>query len=328
MYDHYIALDWAQSNMAIARMTKQSSEISVCEVPSSVKELRMYLGRLKGRSILTFEETTTSQWLFTELRSSVNEILVCDPYRNKLLSEGAKTDRIDARKLVTLLKAELLKPVFHSADNFISYRKLTSGYKDLVVAGVRLKNQRAAMFRAIGMDRRSRSIPGDSERFVLEGIDNGIELYKQRKTLYESEFAKICRNHAIARHLETIPGIGAIGAVKIAAIVVNANRFETKNHFLSYSGLVKHELLSGGRSYGRRSSRYCRDLKSIFKIGALACIAPNSKSPLKAYYQYLIQEKRYAEHIARHAVARRLALIVYGVLKSGKEFDPKRIRTI
>jgi transposase len=327
MYDHYIALDWAQSNMAIARMTRQSSDIAVVEVPSSVKELKGYLRRLKGRSILTFEETTTSQWLFTELKSSVDEILVCDPYRNKLLSEGAKTDRIDARKLVTLLRAELLKPVFHSSDNFISYRKLTSGYKDLVTAGVRLKNQRAALFRAIGMDRRSETIVGESENFVLKGLDEAIELYGQRKSLYEKEFSRICKGHAIAKNLETIPGIGTISAVKIAAIVVNAERFATKNHFLSYCGLVKHELLSGGRSYGRRASRYCRDLKSVFKIGALACIAPNSKSPLKAYYLFLIQEKRYAEHNARHAVARRLALIVYGVLKSGRRFDPKRIKT-
>ncbi len=27
MYDHYIAVDWAQSNMAIARMTAQSNNI-------------------------------------------------------------------------------------------------------------------------------------------------------------------------------------------------------------------------------------------------------------------------------------------------------------
>jgi hypothetical protein len=178
------------------------------------------------------------------------------------------------------------------------------------------------------MDRRSETLVGDSENFVLAGLTEGIELYEQRKSLYESEFARICKQHAIAKNLETIPGIGTISAVKIAAIVVNAQRFATKNHFLSYSGLVKHELLSGGRSYGRRASRCCRDLKSIFKIGALACIAPNSKSPLKAYYLYLITEKRYAEHIARHAVARRLAVVVYGVLKSGRRFDPKRIKTI
>src|SRR5690554_5945512 len=98
MYDHYIALDWAQASMAIARTTKQSNEIFVTEVPSSIGELKGYLGRLRGRRVLTFEETTTSQWLYTELRTHVEEILVCDPYRNKLLSEGAKTDRIDAKK--------------------------------------------------------------------------------------------------------------------------------------------------------------------------------------------------------------------------------------
>jgi hypothetical protein len=38
MYDHYIAVDWAQSNMAIARMTKESSAIKVVNVPSSIKD--------------------------------------------------------------------------------------------------------------------------------------------------------------------------------------------------------------------------------------------------------------------------------------------------
>ena len=43
MYDHYIAVDWAQSNMAIARMTKESPAIKIINVPSSVKELQVYL---------------------------------------------------------------------------------------------------------------------------------------------------------------------------------------------------------------------------------------------------------------------------------------------
>lgn len=327
MYDHYIALDWAQTNMAIARMTGKTDKISVTDVPASVKEFKGYLGRLKGSVVLTFEETTTAQWLFTELSNHVDKIIVCDPFRNKLLNEGAKTDRIDAKKLVTLLKAGLLKPVFHSCDKFISYRKLTSGYKDLVVSGVRLKNQRAALFRAVGKHRRSKTIVGEAENFVLEGIHEAIELYERRKALYEKKFSQICKKHPMARNLLTIPGIGVIGAVKIVAIVVSAGRFPKKNHFLSYSGLVKHELLSGGRSYGRRTPRCCRELKSIFKIGALACIAPNVEGPLKQYYQSLIENKTHSEHMARHAVARRLATIVYGVLKTERKFDPKRLKT-
>ena len=156
MYDHYIALDWAQTNMAIARMTNCANKITSIDVRADIRELRVYLTQLKGSKLLTFEETTTSQWLYTELKPYVNEILVCDPYRNRLLSEGPKTDRIDAEKLVQLLRANLLKPVFHSGEDFIYLRKFISGYQDLVKSGVRLKNQRSALFRGVGKDKRAK----------------------------------------------------------------------------------------------------------------------------------------------------------------------------
>ncbi len=145
MYDHYIAVDWAQTNMAIARMTKSSEKIDVKDVPTSVKELKVYLNSLKGKKILTLEESATSQWLYVELKDSVDELIICDPYRNFLLSEGTKNDKIDAMKLVKLLRGGLLKPVFHSTDEMIYLRKIVSAYDDLVKMGVRLKNQRAAL---------------------------------------------------------------------------------------------------------------------------------------------------------------------------------------
>ena len=74
IYDHYIAIDWAASNMAIARMTKKTNKISVVDVPADIKELQLYLGNLKGSKILAIEETSTSQWLYTELINHVDEI--------------------------------------------------------------------------------------------------------------------------------------------------------------------------------------------------------------------------------------------------------------
>jgi len=56
-YDHFIALDWSQSNMAIARMTGKSNKITVIDVPADVKELKHYLSNLKGEKILAIEET-------------------------------------------------------------------------------------------------------------------------------------------------------------------------------------------------------------------------------------------------------------------------------
>src|SRR3989338_4155482 len=265
MYDHFISLEWAQSNMVIAKMTKESDKVMVKNLPSNIKELSLYLNNLRGRKILTFEETTTSQWLYVELKGCVDEILVCDPYRNHLLKEGAKTDELDAIRLVQLLKAGLLKPVFHSADEFIGLRKLVSGYEDMVTAGVRLKNQRAALLRAIGKHKREQLSGKGSDQFVLEGLDQGIRNYEDEKERYEKQIEKLRKKHLMIRNLDEIYGIGPIGAVKIVARVVDAKRFEDKWHFLSYCGLVRHEKLSGGRSYGWKKTRACRALKSVFK---------------------------------------------------------------
>lgn len=325
MYDHYIGLDWAQSNMAVARMTKESAQVKVVNVPSSLKELQLYLSRLRGKKILTFEETTTSQWLYVELKEWVDEILICDPYRNHLLSEGAKTDELDAIKLAQLLKANMLKPVFHSAEEYIDLRKLMSGYEDVVKAGVRLKNQRASLFRAKGKDKMEKKLGHPIESFVLEGVDRGVEAYESEKERYEQEMEKLRRKHVMIRNLDRIFGIGVIGAVKIAARVVDPRRFENKGQWLSYCGLVRHEKLSGGRSYGWKGPRYCRALKSVFKTAALSVITKSAQNSFKDYYGFLIREKQYAEHDARHALARRIAIVAWGVMKSGKSFDPARM---
>lgn len=36
MYDHYIALDWAKKNMALARMTGKSDKVKVMEETSNL----------------------------------------------------------------------------------------------------------------------------------------------------------------------------------------------------------------------------------------------------------------------------------------------------
>lgn len=321
MFDHYVAVDWAMSNMAIARMTKKSDEIMVIDVPSDIKDLQLYLKNLKGTKCLTFEETTTSQWLYTELKGYVDKILVCDPYRNRLLSEGPKTDKIDARKLAQLLRAGLLKEVFHSSDKHIELRKMVSAYDDVIKAGVRIKNQRSALFRATNQDhRKEEAINNRIDTFVLEGLDRNIGYYEIERKRYQKEFTSLKRKHAEIKRVSDIPGIGEIGAIKIVSRIVDAHRFKTRNHFLSYCGLVKIEMISGGRSYGKKNPRYSRMMKTVFKTAALAVI--DGSNPLNDYYQHLLKEKNYAEHDARNATARKIAAITYGVMKSDKKYIP------
>lgn len=325
IYDHYIAIDWAASNMAIARMTRKSNKITAIDVPSDIKELKFYLKNLKGSKILTIEETTTSQWLYTELKEYVDKILICDPYRNTLLSEGPKTDKIDAIKLVHLLKAGLMKEVYHSTDRFIYLRRIVSGYEDLVKAGVRLQNQRYSLLRVCGKTGKEiKDVKLDSldDQFVLECYDRQIQNYNEEKKRYEKEFKRLSQQYPEIRHQRSIPGIGLINAVKIVARIVTPWRFADQGHYLSYCGLIKHEKVSGGRSYGKKNPRFCRMMKCIYKSGVIAAIGGNN--PINDYYEYLITEKNYPEYNARNKACRRLATISYGVFKSGEKYNPYR----
>jgi len=325
IYDHYIAIDWAAINMAIARMTKKSNKITVIDVPSDIVELQLYLKNLKGTKVLAVEETTTSQWLYTELKEYVDKILICDPYRNRLLSEGPKTDKIDATKLVQLLKTGLMKEVYHSTDQFIYLRKLVSSYEDLVKAGVRLKNQRYSLLRICGKtgyEKNDFKLPSRDEQYVLKSLNRRIKNYEQEKKEYAKEFKRLAKKHPAIRYQQSIPGIGLINAVKIVARIVTPYRFANKGHYLSYAGLIKHEKTSGGKSYGKKNPRYCRMMKSIYKSGALAAIGGNN--PINNYYEYLINKKNYPAYNARHKACRQLAIISFGVFKSGKKYKPNR----
>ena len=325
IYNHYIAIDWSIENMAIARMTKKTNKITLIDVPSDIVEMKVYLKKLKGSKILMVEETTTSQWLYTELRDYVDRMVICDPYRNKLLNDGPKTDKIDAAKLVHLLKAGLIKEVYHSTDKFLYLRRFVSGYEDLVKAGVRLKNQRYSLLRACGkrgFERAGTKLDSEDDQFVLDCMDRQIEAHKQEKEGYGKEFERLTKDYPEIRHQKSLPGIGPIHAVKIVARVVTPYRFADKGHYLSYTGLIKLEKISGGRSYGRKNSRYCRQLKSVYKTSTWAAIGGNN--PINDYYEYLIQEKRYPEHNARHKACRKLAILSLGVFKSGKKYQPYR----
>ena len=86
--------------------------------------------------------------------------------------------------------------------------------------------------------------------------------------------------------------------------------------------MVKHDKMSGGRSYGKKNPRYCRRLKQALKVATQAAILEGRNNPLRSRYEYLIKEKKYPEFNARHAVCRHLAVLALAVMRSGKKYDP------
>ena len=317
-FQHYIGIDWSMNNVAIARHTLKSKKATVTEFDdSNIYNVKRYLKQLKGTKIVSLEESTASQWLYTELKPHCDDLIVCNPYYNHLLKYGPKNDRVDAEKIALLLRIGHLRPVYHSGEDFIYLRKLTSGYEDLIKATVRSKNQLSLLHRAF-----NNTELDESSTFVAEGLERTIELYSKEKDRYLERFQSIRDKYPQIALLEGVPGIGMINAVKAMATIVDIKRFSSSAHFISYCGLLRHELISGGKSYGRRKPRANTTMKSIFKQATMVNIIKGDlKSPFSRYYNYLIKEKNYPEFKARHATARKIAKIVYGVLKNEKKVD-------
>jgi len=252
------------------------------------------------------------------------ELSSATPRRNRLLEDGPKNDKIDARKLSILLRGGILSEVYHSTDGLYKLRKLERAYTAVVKAGVRLYNQKSALYRGMGKSYQDEeSIESKLEAFILENINSGIDQYLHRKKAYESQIGKMCRKNKLLRRQCDLPGIDKIFAFKIVSKVIDAHRFPTAGHYLVYCGLVKYKKESGGKNYGKRKPQYCRILKYVYKSAAETTLRYDN--PMREYYDYL-RGKGIAHHNAKQAVARYIAKVSYGMMKTGEKYEPYRWR--
>jgi transposase len=298
--------------MAIGHMTATESIPRVWETNADIARLQQFLKGLKGCIVLTLEESTAAHWLYGKLVAYVDRLIVCDPTFNRLLCRGPKNDLIDAGKLCLLLRQDSLKEVYHSTSTLYDLRLLVSAYEDTIRSGVAAQNRLKARLRA-------RLTEGPSATFVIEQLQDTIDRYKKAKQEFEQEFHRWAQRTPLIRALAKLPGIGERSAVKIVGTVIDARRFPTRRHYDSYCGLVWHQKKSGGHFYGRRRPQYSRLLKSVYKTAALAAIHGHNK--IAAHYQQLLG-RGLAPYNARHASARYISHLSFGILKNGIPYDP------
>ncbi len=319
MYKHYLALDWSEKTMAWARLSCNGQAVKMFEEPSNLRSLKKYLKELKGTKILTIEETTSTHWLYVELLDFADRILICDPYRNGLLKEGPKTDKYDSRDLCKLLRAGMLKEVFHSTDKAYDMRKLLSAYNDIVQSVTRYKNQKSALYRSLGRKYKKEGVSDINEMsaFIDKGYTDLVAFSEERKKEFVAELKKIGRTEKTVKDLMTISGIGIIWAMTIYATVVDINRFPDKYSFFSYCGLAYNLRESGGRTYGRKMPRHSRELKKAFTSAARSAL--NGKNDIGHYYTSLLKtgldlDKSFS------AVRRHIAKSAYAVMKNKEKY--------
>lgn len=322
-YEYYVAIDWSSTIMTIAIMRDNSIYPKILkDLPSRVSLIKKELQKLSGKIILTIEETTGAHWLYVELKDFVEKIIICNPLRNSLLKEGPKNDAKDAAELCRLLRAGMLKEVYHSDNENYKIRKIVSSYDDLIKASVRVKNQLSAIYRSYGKKNYKKdkiSIKDPRLNFTIQSQLRLIESYEKEKKEYIKIFRELQKEKKQINKLTKVPGIDTIIAVTIFSVVIDASRFKNKYKYWSYCGLVKYKLESGGKNYGRKNTTYSRKLKTAYKVAAHAALRGNND--IRQYYEELLR-KGISQKDARNMVCRYLAKTTYAMMKNSTSYVP------
>ena len=91
MATYYIGADVHASTTELA-FERNQQIVKRLRVPTTIPALREAVASVGGTRALVIEEGPMADWLWRNLREDVDQMVVCDPRRNRLISEdGTRT---------------------------------------------------------------------------------------------------------------------------------------------------------------------------------------------------------------------------------------------
>ena len=124
-----------------------------------------------------------------------------------------------------------------------------------------------------------------------------------------------------SRRLETIPGIGVLGATAITATIADPSAFKSGREFAAWVGLVPRQNSTGGKDrLGGISKQGDRYLRKLLVVGATAVIRHARTQPNKNPWLTKLLAKKPAKVVAV-ALANKLARIAWAILAKGGTYQ-------
>lgn len=296
-----------------------------------------------GGLAIAIEAGNQTAWVHEELVKLGATVTVVNPAKVKLIAESRrKTDKIDAKILCELLRLDALPhPVHMPGPKARELRGLLVARRQLVRARTKLCNVVRGMLRQTGvrLPARELSNPAGWKRLFHAGFehehilhivsayhDSFLALTKSIREL-DQQLAKQEVNESRVARLKTMPKVGRIASLTFLAAVDDVNRFPSSRKLVGYSGLAPTVRQSGERTqYGAISREGRRELRAVWvQIAHLVAIdKKKATQPLRTWFNRVAKKR--GRKTALVALARRLLVIAYQLLKREQDYDPGRLK--
>jgi transposase len=340
MATHYIGADVHASTTELA-FERNQRIVKRLRVPTTIPALREALGSVGRTKSLAIEEGPMADWLWRNLKDDVDELIVCDPRRNRLVSgDGDKDDGIDAAKLAELLRGGYLRPVHHpDSDKRAELKRWVALYHDRVKQAVREVNKIRMLGRQYGLRVPGRVLRGRKVQREWLGqlpslalakqlavLLRGYEAMRQQVVAVKKELGRLAAGQEVVARWKELPGVGLIRAVTLLAYLDTPCRFGKVTKLWKYCGVGLEHCTSGTDKHGKPRAgrlqlawRVNRRLKNVV-VGATMSAIRQKDTVFAGMYERLVQKGLTASN-ARHAVCRKLLAVLWGMWKNGSRYQ-------
>jgi transposase len=298
---------------------------------------------VRGGLKIALEAGNQTAWIYQYLTEMGAQVTVVNPAKVKLISESRKkTDKVDAKILCELLRLDgLPEPVHMPSAETRALRGLLVARRQLLHARTKLQNVVRGMLRQEGIRLPAGQLStfkgwkrllgrGFEHEHLLAIVsayyDSFVSLTRSIREL-EKDLAQKEQADERAQRLQTMPKVGRGASLTLLAAVDRIERFASSRKLIGYSGLAPTVRQSGERcEYGRISRQGRKELRAVWvQVAHLVAIDDSRETqPLRRWFDRLA--KRRGRKTAIVALARRLLVIAYQLLKHETEYDVGRLK--
>jgi transposase len=241
-----------------------------------------------------------------------------------------KTDRQDAQLILKLMLKDDFPKIWVPSWENRDLRQLLWHRHRMVQARTRIMNQLQAVALNEGL-RCKKRLWREAGREQLEAIPLAPWASRRRHDLLElldrlnptiAELTQTIEQEVEkcpeAQRLRTHPGVGALTALAFVLIIGQAKRFHCGKQVASYLGLVPLEDSSGNR---RRLGHLTKQGSSILRFLLVEAAQVTVRSLPEWRSKYLHLMMRRGRKIAKVAMARKLAVRLYWMMRQGWDYE-------
>jgi transposase len=326
-----IGCDFHSRFQQIAMLETETGEITQRRLEHENGEAQAFYAAL-GRPVrVGMEATGYARWFERMLAEQGHELWIGDAAKIRAaMVRKQKTDARDARHILDLLLGGRFPRIYVSPPEQRDLWQLLRHRDRLVHWQTSIRNQLHGLAMGEGLCRKKK-LWSQRGRQELEALRLGPWATRRRKELLQmldglapaiAEWDQAVKREAAGRpaavRLMQQAGVGPVTSLAFALLVGPVERFASSRKLVSYVGLNPRETSSGGKQRLGAISKQGNSMVRWLLLQA-AQTASRSDEGLRRDYQRLVFRRGRA--VAKVAIARKLAVRLYWMLRNASESD-------